>query len=215
MLPLMPHARRCRTKPAKIVPPVPASQPPAGNALEDLRFIRQTLEDSASFTAVPGWGMVAMGATALLTSAIASRQTSSPRWIAIWLVEGVIALLLALWTMERKARRARMPLLSGPGRKFMLSFMPPLLVGALLTGVMYQGGSLPQIPGMWLLLYGTGVVTGGAFSVRIVPVMGTCFMLAGAATLLAPASWANAMLAGAFGVLHIVFGILIARRHGG
>jgi hypothetical protein len=127
----------------------------------------------------------------------------------------VLAPLVSLWAIVRKARGAKMPLLSGPGRKFILSFSPPMLVGALLTVVLYRGGLMDAIPGMWLLLYGTGVVAGGAFSVRIVPVMGICFMIAGILALFTPTSWNDWIMAGAFGGLHIAFGIPIARRHGG
>jgi hypothetical protein len=108
-----------------------------------------------------------------------------------------------------------MPLLSGPGRKFVLSFSPPILVGALITIVLFRGGLVGAIPGMWLLLYGTAVVAGGAFSVKIVPVMGICFMLAGTLALFTPSAWNDWIMAGAFGGLHIGFGIPIARRHGG
>jgi hypothetical protein len=117
--------------------------------------------------------------------------------------------------MKRKANRAQVPLMSAPARKFVLSFAPPLLVGALLTFVLYRAGLAGAIPGTWLLLYGTGVVTGGAFSVRVVPVMGLCFMLAGAVALFCPLAWGTAFLAAGFGGLHLVFGLIIARRYGG
>ena len=120
-----------------------------------------------------------------------------------------------LWAIVRKARRAHVPLLSGPGRKFLLSFSPPMLVGALLTIVLYRAGLVTTIPGMWLLLYGTAVVAGGAFSVRIVPVMGICFMLAGTLAIFTPAAWNDWIMAAAFGGLHIAFGVPIAWRHGG
>jgi hypothetical protein len=108
-----------------------------------------------------------------------------------------------------------MSLLSGPGRKFALSLSPPLVAGALLTAVLYRAQVVELIPGMWLLLYGVGIVTGGAFSVKIVPVMGLGFMLVGAAALFCPAAWGNSLMAAGFGGLHLIFGIIIARRHGG
>ncbi len=209
-MPSMTYARRCRR------PQLRAQSPDVrGSAIEDLRFIRQTLEDSASFTAVPGWGMVGMAATALGAAALAWRQTRFELWLVVWLGEAVVALGLAVWAMQRKARRARMPLFSGPGRRFVLNFLPSLMVGAVLPAALYRAGAWRDIPGVWLLLYGTGVVSGGAFSVRIVPIMGTCFMLAGGLALLAPTAWANGIMLAAFCGLHLVFGILIARRHGG
>jgi hypothetical protein len=206
----MADARRCRATRVRH-----AGAIAQGAALDDLRYIRQTLENSASFTAVPGWGMVGMAATALVAAGVAWRQQQFERWMAVWLVEAVVALALAMWAMRRKARRAQVPLLSGPGRRFLLNFLPPMLVGGVLTAAMYRAGSLQAIPGMWLLLYGTGVVSGGAFSVRIVPVMGSCFMIAGGMALLAPAAWAEAFMLAGFCGLHLVFGLMIARRHGG
>jgi len=108
-----------------------------------------------------------------------------------------------------------MPLLSGPARKVVFSFSPPMLVGAVLTIVLYRAGLLGVIPGMWLLIYGAGVITGGTFSIRIIPLMGLCFMVLGAVALFSPASWGNAFLAAGFGGLHIVFGAVIARNYGG
>ncbi len=205
----MAEARRCRVMRSRSAAPLPPA-----NALDDLRFIRQTLENSGSFTAVPGWGMVGMAATALLAAGLA-HGSRFDRWMLVWLLEAVVALALAMGTMQRKARRAHTSLLSGPGRRFLLNFMPPMLVGAVLTAALYRAGSLHAIPGMWLLLYGTAVVSGGAFSVRIVPAMGSCFMVLGATALLAPQAWANEFMLAGFCGLHAVFGFLIARRHGG
>ena len=188
---------------------------PAGRALDDLRFIRETMESAAAFTAVPGLGGVIIGVTALVAAFVAARQSSPAAWLAAWVVEGVLAFAIAGAAMIRKARRAETPVFSRPGQKFALSLSPPLVAGALLTLVLYRAGYVTALPGLWLLLYGTGVVTGGAFSVRVVPVMGLCFMVTGGVALFCPAAWGNILMGLGFGVLHIIFGALIAWRYGG
>jgi hypothetical protein len=195
----------------------PAPEPPAlhARAMDNLAFIRDTMEAAGAFTAVSGWGMVAVGTVATVAAIIASSRHSPVQSLYVWLGAAVLATIIMLWAIVRKARKARMPLLSGPGRKFVLSFSPPMFVGALITIVLYRAGLPETIPGMWLLLYGTAVVAGGAFSVKIVPVMGICFMFAGTIALFTPTSWNDWIMAAAFGGLHIGFGIPIARRHGG
>jgi hypothetical protein len=183
--------------------------------MDNLAFIRNTMEAAGSFTAVSGWGMVAIGVLAILVAIVASLQKTATGALNIWLASAVLSPTIMMWAMVRKARSAKMPLLSGPGRKFVLSFSPPMVVGALLTLVLYRAGLVEVIPGVWLLLYGTAVVAGGAFSVRIVPVMGLCFMAAGVVSLFSPMSLSLVLLGIAFGGLHIVFGIPIARSYGG
>lgn len=197
--------------------PQTLEQPPAlhSRAMDNLRFIRETMERAASFTAVPGWGAIFMGLTAVAATIIASQQRFPKTWLETWLIEAFVAMLVGGWAMDRKARRQETTLLSGPARKFILGLTPPLLVGALLTYVFYRAGMMRDVPGMWLLLYGTGVVTGGAFSVRIVPLKGMSFMLLGMIALFSPASWGNIYMFTGFGLLNILFGIIIARRHGG
>jgi len=185
------------------------------HALENLRFIRETMERSASFTAVPGWGGVGMGLVALAGAAVASRQSTPSRWLETWVAAASLAGSLGSWALSQKARAANIPVLTGAGRKFALSLFPPLLAGAFLTVALSRSGHFSILPGLWLLLYGAGVVTSGAFSVRVVPVMGLCMMLAGGLALLCPVSWGNAFMAAGFGGLQIIFGIIIARRYGG
>ena len=184
-------------------------------AMENIRFMRETMERSTSFTAVPGKGGVAMGATAFVAALIATQTTTAEMWLATWSLAALVALAIGLGAMSLKARAANLPMFSGAGRKFALSLSPPLLAGGFLTVALYSQGMINPLAGMWLLLYGVGVVTAGTFSARIVPLMGLCLMVLGAAALFSPATWANAYLAAGFGGVHTVFGIIIARRHGG
>lgn len=199
------------------IPEQETSQVPTlhGRAMDNLAFIRETMERASSFTAVPGWGGVLVGVTALIAALIATRVPHEHEWMYVWAYELPLALLIGGLTMKRKAMAAQVKLLSPPARRFTLSLTPPLIAGALLSIALARVEAYDVLPGMWLLLYGTGVVTGGAFSVKVVPVMGICFMALGAMALIAPPQWNNYFLAAGFGVLHIGFGIIIARRHGG
>jgi hypothetical protein len=184
-------------------------------AMDNLRFIRETMERAGSFTAVSGWGLIAVSPTAIGAAWLASVQTTPGAWLTVWSIEALLALTVGGLAVARKSRAARMPLLSGPGRKVALSLAPPLVAGAVLTAVLFQAGVTAPLPGMWLLLFGAGIVAAGSYSVRIVPVMGLCYMALGTATLLLPTTWGDALMALGFGGLSILFGILIARRHGG
>ena len=187
---------------------------PAADPLADLRFIRETMERSQNFTAVPGWGQVLLGVTALIAAPIAARQSSPLAWIAVWLIEAGLAVAISSTAMNFKSQRLGVPLVSGPARKFALGFLPPLAAGAVVTAVLYRAGLTSTLPGVWSLIYGGAVISGGVLSVPLIPVMGACFMAAGAATLAFPAT-GNYAMAATFGGLHIIFGILIARKHGG
>src|SRR5689334_1077204 len=169
-------------RPIRDVPPEPI--PLHTHALDNLRYIRETMERAGSFTAVPGWGGVLMGVTALAAAGFASHAASPRTWLAIWLGEAVLAMCVGILAMWRKARSAGLPLWSAPVRKFVFSFVPPLFAGAVLTVTLWQAGAVASIPGLWLVLYGAGVITGGAFSVPAIPAMGVCFLIEGALALL-------------------------------
>ncbi len=173
------------------------------------------MERSTAFTAVPGWGFCAMGATALVATPVGLWQTTSQGWLAVWLAEALIAATIALVTMHQKATRLRTEMLSMSGRRLFIGLLPALTAGGILTVALVRDGPVRLIPGVWLVLYGVAVMQAGAFSVRAVPAMGAAFVVLGALALPLPWFWANVLLAVGFGLLHIGFGIFIARRHGG
>ena len=186
-----------------------------GRAQDNLQFIRTTMERAAGFTAVPGRGGAAMGLVACAAAVIAATRTSHQAWLATWLAAAAVAFPIGVASIAYKARRAGTPVSSAAGRSFVRGLAPPLAAGALLTAALVRADAYDVLPGLWLLLYGAGVVAAGAFSVRVVPILGTVHLLLGALALIAPAGWRDVFLGLGFGVVHVGFGLWIARHHGG
>lgn len=186
-----------------------------GRAMENLQFIRETMEQATHFTAVPGYGGVFMGLTAIAAAFIADRQLLVKDWLTVWLIEAVLAFAVGLFAMWQKSKIANTVLISAPAKKFAASFLPPLVCAIAITLGLWRFGHFEVMIPVWILLYGAAVVTGGSVSVRVVPVMGWCFITLGAIDFFLPAGFGNSMMALSFGVLHIIFGLIIARRFGG
>jgi hypothetical protein len=183
-------------------------------AVRDLRYIRETMERAGSFTAVPGWGGILMGLTALAAVAITWQMGSRDLWFAVWMSEAVLAAAIGVLATVKKARKWR-TLLHGPGRQFGMSLLPALAAGAVLTGILYQQRLFDLMPGVWLLLYGAGVMSCGTYSVKVVPLLGLGCMLLGSVALLVNWEWAQWLMAAGFGGLHVTMGAVIVRRFGG
>jgi hypothetical protein len=183
-------------------------------AADDLRYIRETMERATSFTAISGVGYMLIGVTALAAAWFASLQVAASAWLAVWVVELVLAGVIAVGMSARKARAQGERMRTHAGRRLLLAFSPPMVVGGLLTASAYLAGDHGLIPGIWLGLYGTGVMTGGAYSVRVIPLMGAAFVGLSAVALLSPVS-GDLLLALGLGGLHVAFGAVIWRRYGG
>ncbi len=183
-------------------------------AADDLRYIRQTMERATSFTAISGVGYVLMGITATAAAWLASTQPTTEGWFMVWMAELIVAGLIAVGLSARKAHAQGERMRSYAGRKLLLAFVPPMAVGGVLTLAAYLAGDYGLVPGIWLGLYGTGVMTGGMYSVRVIPLMGAALILLSAVALLSPVN-GDLLLALGLGGLHIVFGAIIWRRYGG
>lgn len=208
----------------------PLREPPAlhDRAIQDLSFIRRTMEGATAFTDVSGRGLVLLGLLALGTAALAAQQPTLVRWLAVWLLAALLGGSLSLGLNLRKMR-LRQPNATGlsvPARKFFFGFWPAIAVGAVITFALVPGfvespdatgigRATTLLAGVWLLLYGVGVMGAGAFSIRAVPLLGLVFIAIGTLTLLLPAVPADLMLAAGFGLAQIVAGIYIARSYGG
>ncbi len=152
-------------------------------ALDNLRFIRDTMERAGPFTSVSGRGMIAAGAVGLAAAGVSARTsavTNPARWLAIWIGAALVAGAASWVAIRIKAARTGQSLSAGPARRFALSFAPAIAAGAIITATLVARGLVPLLPGNWLTLYGAAVTAGGAYSVRPVPVMGAAFLVLGA-----------------------------------
>ena len=183
------------------------------HAKETLDYIRKTMESAGNFTAVAGSGMVGVGVIGLVASGVATRM-GNPVDLRVWVPAAVVAIAMAVLANARKARRMGVPLWSGAFRKLVWVMAPVLVSGSILTFALWRQGAIVLLPGTWLALYGAGVTAGGTLSVRAVRGLGIVLSGLGAVALLQP-QWGAPLLAAGFGVMHVVFGLLLLRRHGG
>ncbi len=193
-------------------------------ALDNLSFIRDAMERASVFTAVPGWGMVAMGVVALGGGTLAAQRLSVDWWINTWACVALAGCVVGTASMAWKAQRQEQTMWSGLGRRAIFSFSPAILAGMVFTEVLYENRLEALMPGVWLMLYGVAVCGAGAFSVRVVPLLGLSFMLLAlpaflmgdsSSALIGPLRWADLLLMAGFGGLHLLAGLYIARNHGG
>ena len=185
-------------------------------AIDNLQFIRETMERSTVFTSVPGYGGILMGATAVVAAYIAFSQTPLSRdWLVVWLTEAVLAFFIGLLAMWQKTKLTKTSLFSTPARKLVMNSLPPMLCGVFITLGLWRFGHFEAMIPVWILCYGAAVVCGGAFSVKAVPLMGWCFIALGAIAFFLPVRLGDVMMGLSFGALHIVFGFIIGRKFGG
>lgn len=198
-------------------------------AASNLQFIREAMERSGAFTGISGVATMAMGCIAIAGAWVASWRPVIDWWMWAWFATATLGCLVGIAGMIAKARRTGTPVWAGPGKRFLFSFAPPVAAGVVLTETLYVTAQEESMPILWMLLYGAAIMTGGAFTVRIVPLFGACFMIAGAvlhstryypalvmsAPVLGTMTVMDVALAAVFGTLHILFGILVYARYGG
>jgi hypothetical protein len=183
-------------------------------ALGTLAYIKRSIESSGSM-AVPGTAGIVMGCIGMLTALAASTPRWAPHWAAIWMLGGATAFVGGGALMAREAAQSGHARYLGPVRKFLLCLCPALFAGAVLTGVLSRAGLVTLLPGTWLLLYGCAVLSAStvtiASTMRLIGIMGALFAALGCLAFVSPARMHTALLGVGFGVLHIVFGLLVGR----
>lgn len=185
-------------------------------AADDLAYVRQVLDRSENFSAVPGLGGIGMGTVALGAAWFARVQPGIDRWMMVWVGAAVVACAIGAVAVVRKARRRGQPLDSGAAKRFSRGLLPPLLLGLVLTVAAWQATSWTLLVPIWLGCYGVGVLAAGAVSTAsVVPRFGMSLLVCAAIAAALPQPWQDVMMAIGFGVGHLITGEIVRRRYGG
>jgi hypothetical protein len=195
-----------------------APVPIESRALGTLSYIRASI-DAAGSLAVPGAAGIVMGSIGTTAAVLVSLPAFGAYWLDIWMLAAIVAYLLGGALVLRQATRRGLSLTSSPIRKFMLCLSPPLFAGAVLTFTLSHAGIERLIPGMWLLLYGCAVLSASTvtstLNLRLIGSMGGMFAALGLVALGAPSASHTLILGCGFGLLHLIFGILIGHMNHG
>lgn len=195
---------------------MPSESSLGGRAAEDLAYVRQVLERTEHFSAVPGAGGIGMGLIALVAAWLAHRQASSDHWATVWVGAALLAALLGAFSLRRKARRYRLPLDGAAARRFSGGLLPPLLLGMVLTFAAFRTAAWGMLVPLWLGCYAVAILAAGAVSsVRIVPRFGAALLFLAALATVLPLSWHDGLMALGFGAGHLITGEIVRRRYGG
>ncbi len=173
------------------------------------------MERAQHVSALSGVGAMVMGGVALLAMALAAGRDTLAGQLAVWIVAAFLALLAGALGSWIKARRNDLPLLGDAGRRFLLCLIPALAVGAVLTASLWHTAQASLLPGLWMMLYGVGVLAAGTYAAPPVMQMGALFLVAGLFAHALPVSWSNVLLGVGFGAGHLYFGYQVYRHHGG
>ncbi len=193
------------------------------SALQDLLYIRKTLEAAGQFTAVPGKCLMAAGLIALAGTAFNAYYTQAP-WepgarlplaLDTWGVVLVASLAIVSYGIYRKSQQMETAIQPPLVRKLAWSLSPALFVGAILTNLAVSSHNLSWLPAIWLGCYGAAVTNGGQVSVRPIRYMGVSFLLVAGGAALSPSGMGLTWVAVGFGWLHLVYGAYIAWRYNG
>jgi len=173
------------------------------------------MERAEPVTVISGWGIAAAGGVGFVATAATLQTPLTTRWVATWVAAAVVAFAVSLGATLRKATRSGTPFLTGATQRLALAFAPAMFIAAVLTGMLLRQGLGQFLTPLWLLSYGAAVIAAGMFSVRVIPVMGACFVLLGTIAAIVPSGFETWLMAAGFGGVHAVCGVLIARRCGG
>ena len=201
---------------------MPFATAPLEEARENLRVIRQTMERSTKYSTLSGISGVLVGLAGI--AGVVATWVLGPgaaiyhhplRLASIWIVTLFTAIGIDLICNKRRAARVGKHIVSSLGAHIVLAALPAFFAAGILTYFFFQHHLLIYLWGVWMLCYGLAICAVGLFSVRPATYLGSAFVIAGAATLLMPAvPYHLIMMAVTFGGFHILYGVLMARRHG-
>jgi hypothetical protein len=204
--------------------------------LENLAQIRSMMERSSRFISLSGLSGVAAGTWALVGAAVvylyldmppfASKRVyyeeaiSTNRWgmdyLTFFIVTAAAVFLLALcsgiYFTTRKARKKDQKIWDASSKRMLVNLAIPLVTGGLFCIALFNNGMYGLIVPSMLIFYGLGLVNGGKYTLDDIRYLGVTEIVLGLIALFNPGHGLEYWAFG-FGILHIVYGIIMYNKY--
>lgn len=204
--------------------------------LETLTQIRSLMERSSRFISLSGLSGVAAGVWALLGAAAVYVYLGLPlfsnkrlyyydvlqngKWgipyEKFFLADALLVLFLAIasgiFFTTRKARRNGQKIWDAMAQRMLINLAIPLIAGGIFCLVLFKNGQFGLIAPATLLFYGLALVNGGKYTYNDIRYLGITEIILGLIGLFYPGFGLELWAVG-FGILHIVYGLMMYNKY--
>jgi len=191
------------------------------SSLETLQHIRSILDKNARFLSLSGRSGVWAGIVALVAGNIARTwlapnspytTTLLPRFIALAVLTFLLAGLGAFYFTYRKNKKENQQLWNVASKKMLINLAIPLAVGAVMIAAFIQNQHFPYLIPAMLVFYGLALINGSKYTISDIKYLGLMEVILGSIALFLAPEYGIYCWAIGFGLLHIIYGMLMWRK---
>lgn len=200
------------------------------NIMQEIGQIRSLMERSSKFLSISGLSGVLIGCYALLgafagyyvvygfNSGFGYRDYYiADRFVVqklIGIAVGVLvtSLLTGLWMAQLKASKVKQPIWNPASKALLFAVGIPLVTGGVLSCILIFRGDYGMVASSLLIFYGLSLCAGSTFTFKEIRWLGIMEIVLGLGALCVPGYglWFWAI---GFGLLHIIYGLIVHNRY--
>ncbi|MEL6654279.1 MAG: hypothetical protein AAFQ87_26105 [Bacteroidota bacterium] len=203
--------------------------------LKDLSEIRSMMEQSSKFMSLSGLSGIAAGVVALIGAWVASSFLEGkgvledfiilvndtyyiPEPELVWQTMGlgvgilVVAVSAATFFSVRLAKKRKLPLWNRTAERLLINLMIPLATGAVFCFQLARLGFVGLVAPATLIFYGLALLNAGKYTLREIRYLGLCEIALGLIAGFIVGYGLIFWVIG-FGILHIVYGVVMYQKY--
>lgn len=200
------------------------------NPKDDLQHIRQMMEQSSRFISLSGLSGVVAGVIALAGAGLAYYfmlqngidYTDNVRNLApydllkqlVLMAIGVLVLALGfgIWFTVRKSKKQGLSIWTSATKHLLLNLFVPLAAGGIFCAALLYHGSVGYVAPATLVFYGLALVNASKYTYSDIQYLGYCEIFLGLVAMFL-IGYGLIFWALGFGVLHIVYGLVMYQKY--
>lgn len=195
--------------------------------IEDLKDIKDMMNKSSKFISLSGWSGISIGILALLASLIAYQRILSYKDISVYntgwglanelFVIGFITLFVSLFMgiifTYQKSKRLGQKIWNQQTKNLLWNLFIPLVIGGALCLSLFNQGLFIYIAPLTLIFYGLALINASKYTFTEIRSLGITNCVLGLLGINF-VGYGLLLWSIGFGILHIIYGILMKVKHG-